>query len=172
MATYLERQIRLENILRDSVGYGNQQTLYSDFKGWLLQNAWYRDYDKFYICGTSQTYGYTTIINFSNFNFPSYHLVYYYKDGRFLLEDTIIDDNTYYDSINTLISQECVPLFKNNNYDYSDSIFARFLVSDSMYNDLKYSKQPSEIILPFLYCLIPLLLFIFGIKVLRKGLFK
>lgn len=168
----LERMIRLENLLRDSVPFGNQQTLYSDFKGWLIQNAWFKNYDSFYFCGTGATYGYSIIINFSNFNFPSNHLVYYYKDGRFLLEDVFIDDQTYYSSINTMINHVCTPLFKNSNYDFADSISARVIPSDSKYNDLKYSKQPSEIILPFLYCLIPLLLFIFGIKVLRKGLFK
>ena len=40
------KQIRLENMLNDSVSYGNQQTFYSDFKGWLLQNAWNRTYVK------------------------------------------------------------------------------------------------------------------------------
>ena len=94
------KQIRLENMLNDSVSYGNQQTFYSDFKGWLLQNAWNRTYTNFYYCGTTTRDGYSIIINFNNFNFGTSYLVYYYKDGRFLIEDVPIDDENYYSSIN------------------------------------------------------------------------
>ena len=154
--------------------YSTSYKLYipSTFNKWIRDNKRYDNYNYFFVCRPSEnkTMFVNTNNNISSANsFRSYYIidnVFYYDDYDFYNIST-----DYQAEFRSILSNNC---YNSMNSDFTFNVVPTYFynVGANNYDDFVYSKEPSEIILSFVYCLIPLILFIFGIKVLRKGLFK
>ena len=141
----------------------------SDFKERL--SFYKRSTFSFFGCYDYNLYFYSSNNSFDNGAYAEL-IKYNVKDNSFTLNSIFLPNSEVLSSF-----QEYVISYPNSSvFDGSNNFQSVFLtrvnVNNDIYDDLKNSSQPSEIIFSMLYCLIPVLLFLIGFKVLRKGLFK
>lgn len=103
-------------------------------------------------------------------NFITLNFIKLYNSGDF--ENYFVHswglDSTTRSNLVSYLNNFCTFVFYDGNFhEYNNTSF-----NTNNYDDLVHSQNPSEYIISMLYIFIPVLLFIIGLKVFKKGLFK